>query len=166
MQARMRQIYLFAVVAVALVVVLGGTALAQSSNSEVGTWKLNLALSQRLGNPGAGLKSSIVKMEAAAAGIKVTVDSVSDDGTVRHYEYTANYDGKDNPVTGNSQNGDVVALTRIDANTTKTVNKKGGKITVTQTSVVSADGNRRTTTSTGTNALEQSVNSVTVYDKQ
>src|SRR6266852_4627161 len=46
MRARKRQMSLFAVVAVALVVVLSGTALAQSSNSEVGTWKLNVAKSK------------------------------------------------------------------------------------------------------------------------
>jgi hypothetical protein len=43
MRARMRQMYLFAVVAVALVVVVGGSAIAQSSNFSVGTWKLNVA---------------------------------------------------------------------------------------------------------------------------
>jgi hypothetical protein len=46
MQARMWQMSLVGVVAISLFVVLGGTALAQSSNSEVGTWKLNLAKSK------------------------------------------------------------------------------------------------------------------------
>jgi hypothetical protein len=42
------------------------------------------------------------------------------------------------------------------------VNKKGGKITFTQTFVVSSDGKTRTITGTGTNALGQTVNRVTV----
>jgi hypothetical protein len=154
MQARMRQMYLFAVVAVALVVVLCGTALAQSSNSEVGTWKLNVAKSKF--SLGTALKSGTTKIEAAGAGVKVTVDTVSADGTTRHWEFTANYDGKENPITGNSPFGnpltgnspfgDVVALarTRVDANTTRTVYKNGGKVTVTQTTVVSGDGKTRT----------------------
>ena len=96
----------------------------------------------------------------------MTVDQVAADGTVRHYTHTANYDGKDAPVVGNSANGDVVALTRVDANTTRTINKKAGKVTVTQTSVVSADGKTRTITSKGTNGQGQAVDNVAVYDRQ
>src|ERR1700736_5832798 len=95
-QARMRQMSLVAVVAVGLVVVLGGTALAQSSNTELGTWKLNVAKSKF--SPGTAVKSGTIKVEAAGAGIKLVVDTVGADGTVRHYEYTVNYDGKDSPV--------------------------------------------------------------------
>jgi hypothetical protein len=67
----------------------------------------------------------------------------------RHWEYAASYDGKDNPVIGNSLNGDMIARTRINATTVKTVNKQDGKITT-----------------TGTNALGQTVNNVTVWNKQ
>src|SRR2546426_611531 len=71
-------------------------------------------------------KSTTIIIEPAGSGIKTIVDLVSDDGTVRHYESTAKYDGKDNPVVGNSATGDVLARTRINATTTKTVNKKDG----------------------------------------
>ena len=76
----------------------------------------------------------------------MTVDQEAVDGTVRHFEYTANYDGKDNPIIGNSQNGDTIARTRINATTTKAVNKKSGKVTTTQTAVVSSDGKTWTLT--------------------
>src|ERR1700682_5605157 len=99
-QARIWQMALVGAVTVALVGALSGTAFAQSSNSEVGTWKLNVAKSKW--SPGTALKSGTTKVEAAGAGVKTIVDSVSDDGTVRHYEYSLNYDGKDNPVVGNS----------------------------------------------------------------
>src|SRR6266550_1520815 len=69
-QARIRQMSLVAVVGVGLVVVLGGTALAQSSNTEVGTWKLNVAKSKF--SPGTAVKSGTIKVEAAGAGIKQT----------------------------------------------------------------------------------------------
>jgi hypothetical protein len=163
MQATMRQMPLFAVVGVALVV-LGGTPLAQSRNPDVGTWKLNVAKSKF--SPGTGNRSGTVKIEAAGAGVKTIVDLVAVDGTVRHFEFTANYDGKDSPVVGNSANGDVVALTRVDRNTTKLVNKKGGKITTTQTAVVSSDGKTRTLTTTGMNPQGQTVNNVAVWDRQ
>jgi hypothetical protein len=164
MQARMRQMSPFAVVVGALVVLLGGTTLAQSNDSEVGIWKLNVAKSTF--SSGTALKSATAKVEAAGAGVKTTADLVFADGTVRHSEYTVNYDGKDSPVTGNNQNGDTVARTRINTTTTKQVYKKGGKITVTLTGVVSGDGKTLTLTTTGTNALGQTVNNVSVYDKQ
>jgi hypothetical protein len=164
MQARIRQVSLFAV-AGALVVVFDTTALAQSSNSEVGIWKLNVAKSTI--SPGTGPKSVTTKIDAAGAGIKTISDAVdAADGTVRHWEYTANYDGKDNPITGNAPGGnDMVARTRLNATTTKAVNKKGGKITTTQTRVVSSDG--KTLTTTATDAQGQSTDpNVLVWDKQ
>jgi hypothetical protein len=155
---------LVTVVALGLGVILGGTALAQSSNTSLGTWKLNVAKSKT--TPGTGNKSGTLRVEAAGAGAKVTADLVGVDGTVRHYEYTASYDGKDNPVVGNSAQGDVVAVTRVDANTTRTINKKAGKVTTTQTAVISSDGKTRTLTTKGTNALGQTADNVTLWDKQ
>jgi hypothetical protein len=161
----MRQASLFAVVvAVAMVVVLGGTALAQSSNPHVGMWKANIAKSKVVS--GTPVKNTTTKIEAAGAGVKYTVDGAYADSSVRHWEFTANYDGKDNRVTGNSPYGDVVALTRVNASTVRIVNKQNGKVTATQTSVVSSDGKMRTVTTKGTDALGQTVDTVIVYDKQ
>src|ERR1700730_8758206 len=137
---------------------------AQSNNPQVGTWKANIAKSKFTAGP--ALKSGTTKIEAAGAGVKYTVDNVSADGSKNHWEFTANYDGKDTPVTGNSPYGDVVALTRVDANTTRMVNKKDGKVTATITSVVSSDGKTRTVTIKGTNVMGQAVDGVTVYERQ
>jgi hypothetical protein len=84
---------------------------------------------------------------------------------VRHWEFTANYDGKDSPVTGNPD-ADTVARTRIDANTVQTISKKGGKVMTTQTSAVSSDGKTRTVTTKGVNASGQQVSNVAVYERQ
>ena len=65
-----------------------------------------------------------------------------------HYQY----DGKDSPITGANPEGDTVARTRVDARTVRSVTKKGGKVTITQTSVVAPDGKTRTVTTTGVNA--------------
>jgi hypothetical protein len=96
----------------------------------------------------------------------LTVDQTQADGTTRHWEVTANYDGKDSPITGNNPDADMVARTRVNATTIKTINKKGGKVTTTQTSTVSADGKTRTVTTTGMNAAGQQVKNVAVYDRQ
>ena len=164
MQAGIRQTCLFAVVALGLVVVLAGTTFAQPGSSNLGTWKLNLAKSTFA--PGTAPKSAIFTNVVAGAGIKSTSDSVAADGTARHSEYTMVYDGKDHPLTGNSSNGDVVAGTRIDANTLTFIYKKGGKVAVTTTNVASSDGKTCTITAKGANAQGQPVNSVAVYDKQ
>ena len=164
MQARIRQTCLFAVVALGLVVVLAGTALAQSSDPRLGTWKLNLAKSTYAA--GTAPKSVTFTSEAAGAGIKSTVDVVAADGTVQHWVVTTNYDGKDTPLVGTNVQDETVARTRVDANTVKMVYKKAGKVISTQSSVVSKDGKTITITSTGTDAKGQTVKSVAVYDKQ
>jgi hypothetical protein len=94
------------------------------------------------------------------------VDTEGADNGVRHWEFSGSYDGKDNPVAGNSPYGDVVALSRINATTVRLTHKKAGKITVTETVVLSNDGKTRTLTLKGTNVLGQTVDSVAVYDKQ
>ena len=142
---------------------LVGSAFAQS-DPQIGVWKLNVAKSKY--SPGPAPKSATTKIEAAGTGTKVVVDQVLADGTKRHYEFTANYDGKDSPVIGTNPDADMVARTRTNATTVQTISKKGGKVTTTQTSVVSSDGKTRTVTTTGVNASGQQVNNVAVYEKQ
>lgn len=164
MQTRMKRAYLSAAFAIVLAALLGGAVLAQGTDSQVGTWKLNLAKSKY--SPGPAPKSATTKIEAVGAGTKVIVDQAQADGSMRHWEFTANYDGKDNRITGNNPDADMVARTRINATTIQTISKKGGKVTTTQTSAVSADGKTRTVTTKGVNAAGQTVNNVAVYDRQ
>ena len=164
MQTRLKRAYLSAAFAGVLAFTLAGTALAQAADPQVGTWKVNLAKSRF--SPGPAPKSAITKIEAAGAGTKVIVDQGQADGRMRHWEFTANYDGKDSAVTGNDPDADMMARTRANANTVKTVSKKGGKVTTSQTSAESSDGKTRTVTTTGLNAAAQAVNNVAVYDKQ
>ncbi len=159
MHRRMRQAALFTALTMTLGFVLGGTAHAQS----VGTWKLNLVKSMY--QQGQAPKSTTLVYEPAGAGIKVTVDSVPADGSAIHYAYTANYDGKDVPLVGNP-NADMAARTRVDATTTKLVNKKGGNIMSTATMVVSAEGNALTITTKGKDGKGLNIDSVAVYDRQ
>ena len=146
-----------------LLVLLVGTALAQS-DPQVGAWKINLAKSKY--SPGPAPKSATTTIVAAGAGTKVTVDQTMADGKMRHYEFTANYDGKDSPMVGNNPDADMIARTRTNANTVHSINKKAGKITTTQDSVVSGDGKTRTVTTKGKSASGQALNNVAVYEKQ
>ena len=135
-------------------------ALAQAQDPLVGTWKLNPEKSK------APYKSGTSVFEAAGDGIKGTVDIAAADGTAYHWTFTAKYDGKDNPVTGTSPYGNVVALTRVNPHTVRIDVKQDGKTTVTQTMVVSDDGKTRTITTKGRDAKGQPVDTTSVYDKQ
>jgi len=149
------------VVAAIVIGVAIGTALAQSSNPLIGTWKLSAEKSKNT-----TFKSGSTTIEQAGDGVKYTVDLAGADGTAYHWTFTAKYDGKDNPVTGNSPFGDTVALTRVDPHTTRTIVKQGGKEMATQTTTVSADGKTRTTATKGTDAKGQKIDAVSFYEKQ
>ena len=153
-----------AVAGVLIFVAAAAVVMGQAKNPQLGTWKMNITKSTF--SQGTGYKSATSRIEAVDGGVKHTLDTVYADGTSRQWEYTTAYDGKDVPVIGNSPTGDTVAITRVDTNTTQTIYKKNGKITVIQTSVVSSDGKTRTVTTKGTNPMGQTVDNVSVYDRQ
>jgi hypothetical protein len=146
---------------IGIIVLAAGMALAQASDPLVGTWKLNVAKSK-----GTALKSGTTKVEKDGDGVKMTAELTRADGTVNKWSFTAKYDGKDNPVTGNSPYGDTVAVERVDAHTYHFTSKMGGKVMAQQTIVISADGKTRTNTTKGTDAKGQPVDSVAFYEKQ
>jgi hypothetical protein len=136
---------------------------AFGADSNIGTWKLNLAKSKY--SPGPPPKSQTLKFEAWEDGVKYTADGIGADGKPTHGEFAAKYDGKDYPFTGNPD-ADTISYKRVDANTVEAVTKKDGKTTISAKAVISADGKTRTLTMTGKNAKGQDVNNTVVYDKQ
>ena len=130
----------------------------------VGTWKLNLAKCKY--NPGPPPKSQTYKFEPSGAnGVKFTAEGVDARGNRIHREYTANYDGKDNPVTGNPD-ADSVSLKRVDAYTVEGAQKLAGKLVRTFRRAVSKDGKTVTVTEKGMNSHGQAYNNLVVYDRQ
>lgn len=146
--------------AAVVVAMIGGTALAQSTSPLIGTWKLNVAKSK------APFKSGTSVIEAAGEGIKFTVDLVGADDTKSHWGFTANYDGKDVPVTGDSLYGDTVAVTRVNDRTIRIAGKYKGKPTTIHTITVSPDGKTRTSAAKGTDKNGKPVDAVSYYEKQ
>ena len=150
------------------VVLLVNTAIAQSVDPHVGTWKLNIAKStfgpQASRQPPLGSTTTI---ESVGAGFRIQISRDLPDGTVTRFGFTADFNGKDRPIVGDP-NTDTVALTRIHERMFMMVNKKDGKVTATQVSSVSADGQLRILTTTGVSAAAgQSVNGpVRVWDRQ
>ena len=148
---------------VVLVAVLAFTVIAWGADSNVGTWKLNLEKSKY--SPGPAPKSATLTIEAHDGGIKYTAHGENAQGSPVHIEFTAKYDGQDNPATGSPEYNSI-ALKRIDAHTIESSTKKDGTVMVTSRTVISQDGKTRTVTSKGKNAAGQDVNNVVVYDKQ
>jgi hypothetical protein len=144
-------------------ILLGNLPSAQAADPMVGTWKLNVAKSTY--SPGPAPKSLTAKIEAAGEGEKVTADGVRGDDTPIRVEYTAQFDGKDYPITG-SPMADTVSLKRLDANTIERTDKKGGKVVQTLTRKVSRDGKTATVTYKGTDAQGRPINNVAVFEKQ
>ena len=133
------------------------------ADTQSGVWKMDPAKSKY--DPGPAAKSITLKIESAGDTIKYTSDGIDAAGNPTHMEYTAKYDGKDYPITGNP-NADTVALEQTDANTTRSTLKKDGQVVMTVTSVVSNDGKTRTSTFKGKNAKGQDINNILVYNKQ
>ena len=138
-----------------------GAAVAIAANPQIGTWKLNEAKSKLLGVA----KNNLVVYTEVGDNVKVAIDGVDSGGKTYHSEWTGKMDGKDYPVTGDSQT-DARSYKVVDASTLAFEAKKGGKVLLSGTVVVSANGKSRTVASTGTNAKGEKVTQTAVYDKQ
>ncbi|MGO9607639.1 MAG: hypothetical protein ACLQAT_30275 [Candidatus Binataceae bacterium] len=159
----MKRVLAFVTVVV-LAVFASGVLLAQS-NPLIGTWKLNTAKSKY--SPGPAPQSATQTFEAQGEGVKVSSEGTAADGSSTAWGYTADYDGKDNPISGTAPNGaDTIALKRINSNTTRATFKKAGAVVLTGRDVVSKDGKVRTIFARGKNANGQAVSNVIVFDKQ
>src|SRR6185503_12430013 len=97
-------------------------------------------------------KSSTMVREASGDSVKVTNTGVRADGRTANWSYTAKYDGKEYPVTGNAP-FDAISVKQVDANHfTSELKKKDGKYHTTGRTVISKDGKTYTLTTKGTNA--------------
>ena len=163
MQAFTRSLALATFIVSLIFLAHANPASAQAADPVIGMWKLDVVKSKF--SPGPPPKSLTLKFEAAGQGVKLTSDGVEADGRAAHSEYTANYDGKDYPITGLAI-ADAVSLKRIDANTVERTDKKGGKVVWTRTRKISSDGKTMTATVKGTNAAGQPVNNELVFVKQ
>lgn len=139
-----------------------GAAVCFAADSFMGTWKLNEAKSKiAAGSP----NNTTVVYEAAGDSVKVTTDGTGGDGKPSHSEWTGKYDGKDYPVTGDPST-DTRSYKKVDDHTLTFINKKGDKVTISGSGVVSADGKTRTVTITGTDSKGTEFTTTAVYDKQ
>jgi hypothetical protein len=128
----------------------------------MGTWKLNEAKSKF--SQGAS-KNTTVVYEVAGDNVKVTVDGVDGAGSPTHNEWTGKFDGKFSPVTGDPTS-DMRSYRKINSRTLALTGQKDGKVSLTGRITVSADGQTRTVTTTGTDSKGKRISNRAVYDKQ
>ncbi|SRR5260221_12116294 len=137
--------------------------LAQSNLAGT-TWQLNLAKSKF--DPGPAPRSSTVTYEAVGQGLRAALDGVDAQGNPTKAVFGPYfYDGKSYPVTGVPAY-DATSNKIINDSTVEMTRTKAGKVILTTTRVLSADGKTLTFTTTGLNANGQQINEVAVYDKQ
>jgi len=135
---------------------------AEAKDKRLGDWKLNVAKSKF--SPGPAPKSLDLKIEAAGKGVNVTTSTVGADGATSGQEYTANYDGKDNPLKGSAM-ADTVSMKRINATTVVRTDKKDGKVISTLRSVVSKDGKTYTVDVKSKTPKGEPVHNVLVFER-
>src|SRR5450432_2243080 len=108
----------------ALVALAITTIGALGADNSIGTWKLNVEKSKYTPAP-MPVKSLTVTREAADGGVKQTTTGEQADGTPINASYTAKFDGKDVPVTGNAPY-DTISIKQVNANTFTDARKKTG----------------------------------------
>jgi hypothetical protein len=128
-----------------------------------GTWVLNPQKSTYV--PAPGPKAQTVVISGTEQVRKIAVDVTPDIGSAMHWEVGGPLN-QDLPVKGVNPNADTYSVKRINRNTLEAQYKKGGRPTITQTAVVSADGSTMTVTGKGVNVAGQAVNSTAVFDRR
>jgi hypothetical protein len=145
-----------------LLCALAMTAGAAAQDPFTGTWKLNHAKSHL---PPPVPRSLVTQIACDDTSVSVREEIVDADGKAQTVTVRAGLDGKDYPVVGTPV-ADMVSYQRGDARTLKGTSKKGGKVLVHETVVVSADGKTMTATYTGLDAQGKEIVGTAVFEKQ
>lgn len=117
-------------------------------DSVMGTWEADVGSSSF---SGPAPRSHTRTYEPVGAGYRLVVEGIASDGQQIAWEYTANYDGQDYPVTG-AKEVDSIALSQVDDLTTLGVFKKDGKVVALYYRGMDAGGDKLTITTAGANS--------------
>ena len=140
---------------------LAFAGMACAADPWIGVWKMNYAKTKFPGDPP---KDVVLTYEADPKGVKFTSSGKLPDGSVYSYQYVAAIDGKDYPVTGQT-NFQTVSLTRRDGKLDIRFKREGREM-VTHLTEFSADGKVMTTTSHWLNPGGEAYETVGYFDRQ
>ena len=138
-------------------------AVSAQAAAHLGKWTMNV--NKSVYSPGPPPRGQTRTYSVDGDRFKAVIETLQPLGTKTTAEFVARFDGKDYPVTGNSD-VDTVALTRVDDLTFEATLKRRGKVMSTVRNAVSKDGGIMTITAKGTNARGQPTSSVAVFFKQ
>ena len=146
-------------IVVTLAVTFVVTALvAAQTNPRFGKWKLK----QEAPPPALNI---MTYEPYGNGGMKVTVESTNGEGRTAKWTYVTMFDGKDEPVSGDTRT-ETTAVKKIDDRTNEIINKRGGKVIQIITNVLSADGKRIDNTYQNFNEQgEKTTTTKAVYEK-
>jgi hypothetical protein len=131
----------------------------------VGTWDLNLAKSTF--RPGPPPQKQTLTFQAAGPHWTALLQGIDASGRPINPDMSnlvINFDGRDHPTP--SEDYDASLWKRVNASRYEVLRKKAGKVVLTASNVVSADGRTMTITTKGINAHGQAVENVAVFDKR
>lgn len=147
---------------VAAPVLLLAAVFAQT-DPHLGKWTMNAG--RTVYTPGPPPRAQTRSYSTEGNKLKAVIETLQPLGTKTVVEYSAAFDGRDYPISGNSD-FDTIALTRVDAWTFDATLKRRGKIVSTVRNTVSKDGRTMTVSAKGTTARGQTTSSVAVYARQ
>jgi hypothetical protein len=128
-----------------------------------GTWRLNVAKSKA--SPGPQVRSNTTVITVTGKGVMAVSEVVDAQGQQNRIEQPAEFDGREYALKGTAQ-----PTTRtykwINDDTFEWVTKVKGQTTTTSRVQLSRDGKTMTITTTGKNLQAQTVNNVTIFERQ
>ena len=150
----------------ALTLLVAASALAQKPQTPnvdpwLGEWTLNL---QKSTYQSPSPKSGVSTLLSTATGIRMIQDQVDAQGNRRVVSFSGAFDGKEYPV--DNMPGTTYSLMRIDERMYTIVARRDGVVTGTTLTVVSPDGQTRTSTSSGAAPDGRTVANVAVYERR
>jgi hypothetical protein len=143
---------------------LTSLALAQT-DPHVGMWDLNLEKSTF--TPGPPPRKQTLWYKAEGEGLTALLQGVDAAGrpiSPDSSNFVINFDGKDHPTPHADYDSSV--WRRINANKYVVTRKRAGKVVLTSTNVVSADGRTMTITTNGEDENGRPIHNVRVYNKR
>src|SRR5262245_13458456 len=137
---------------------------AQSTDSWIGTWTLNLAQSSY--DPATlAPKNQTTRITASGDTETAITDGADADGKKTHNEITYKLDGKDYDYKGAPDANTARSYTRVDDHHYTFVTKVHGQITTTSRVAVTPDGKTRTITTTGRDAQGRVIRNFSVWNR-
>jgi len=149
-----------------ILLAIASAVLGFGADPVIGTWTLNLQKSTY--KPGPAPKSQTRVYQATKDGTRVSVTTVNAAGETTIFQFDSNADGKDYPVTGESE-ADAVSLKKVTDFVSESTLKHGDRAIAFVLREISEDGKTMKMTYTGYTTwkgYEERVSNIAVYDKQ